>query len=99
MRLMPFALAALLTGCGGPMLSQVGPGTYMASGGSVYGNTSLAAETCRKQGRIVKITQMEDRYEGGHAIFRCLSPTDPESKSPTTFRKDPNIVIQDNRGK
>ena len=90
----PFAL--ILNGCG-PALSMVGPNTYMASGGSVYGNTSLAAETCQKQGRQVRVTEVVDKYEGGHAIFTCMAPSDPNYNKPVQLEKAPNVIIQDNR--
>jgi uncharacterized protein YceK len=85
-----------LSGCGS-VLSMVGPNTYMASGGSVYGNTSLAAETCQKQGKQVRVTQMVDKFEGGHVMFTCMSPSDPNYNKPVQLEKTPDVIIQDNR--
>ena len=46
------AASYVTTGCFmGPMVSPIGNNTYMASGGSMYGNNSYAYNTCANQGR------------------------------------------------
>ena len=89
-------ISLILSGCG-PSLSMIGPNTYMTSGGSMYGNTSLADETCRQQRKLVRVTQVVDKYEGGHVIFTCMSPSDPNYNKPVQLEKAPNVIIQDNR--
>jgi hypothetical protein len=91
-------LVLLLSGCFlGPALSRVGPDTYMASGGSSFGNTNLADRTCQAQGRMVKISNMIDKDSGGYVVFTCMSPSDPAYNRPAQFQNSPNVIIQDNR--
>lgn len=85
----------LLTACG-PIVSDLGPNTYLASGGSVYGNTSSASETCQRQGKRVKVNDIGAGPDG-RVIFTCLSPGHPDYDKPVRYDRAPNVIIQDNR--
>jgi len=98
-RILSVLVPLILSGCGGVPVTNVGPNTYMASGGSVYGNTRAASEACGKQGKQVRVMNVRDAYWGGEVVFTCMSPSDPNYNKPLQFENSPNVIIQDNRKK
>ena len=104
----PFALLSLsllTTGCGtskyglgpdlcDPNVSPLGPDTYFARGNCSGANYSISAASffCRQQGKVSLVRSIT----GNDIVFRCLAANDPENRRPD-YRKDPNVIIQDNR--
>lgn len=103
MRVVPLSFALLaaivLCACGHiPRISQVGPDTWAVETGQSWHGREVAGEYCAKMGKLVLVTNMEQRYTGATVIFRCLRSDDPDYRRPD-YQKPPNTVIQDNRQK